>query len=184
MHPGELIPATLAEYKASAAEVFSQPQDMAQRMDEAAFQIFYRDTAPMLWSYIRRASGDAALADDILQETFLRILRASLPAMENVQMKAYLYRTASSLLVDHWRCLKRERRWSLGSWFGGEPAPAPNRAVRPWNCLRVSSHRSKACSGWRMWKVSTIGKLPWRCISRKEAFASSCFARERNWPAC
>ncbi len=122
MHPGELIPATLAEYKASAAEVFSQPQDMAQRMDEAAFQIFYRDTAPMLWSYIRRASGDAALADDILQETFLRILRASLPAMENVQMKAYLYRTASSLLVDHWRCLKRERRWSLGSWFGGEPA--------------------------------------------------------------
>ena len=57
----------------------------------------------MLRSYIRRASGDAALADDILQESYLRFLQADLPALENFQMKAYLYRTASSLLADHWR---------------------------------------------------------------------------------
>ena len=33
-------------------------------------------------------------------------------------MKAYLYRTATSLLSDHWRRLKRERRWSLKTVFG------------------------------------------------------------------
>lgn len=87
-------------------------------MDDAAFQIFYSATAPMLWSYIRRASGDAALADDILQESFFRFLRADLPALEKFQMKAYLYRIASSLLADHWRQLKRERRWSLETLFG------------------------------------------------------------------
>jgi RNA polymerase sigma-70 factor (ECF subfamily) len=87
-------------------------------MDEAAFQVFYTTTAPALRSYIRRASGDATLADDILQECFFRFLQADLPALEKFQMKAYLYRTAGSLLTDHWRRLKRERRWSLEAIFG------------------------------------------------------------------
>jgi len=93
-----------------------------QRLDEAAFRAFYNEAAPRLWSYVRRASGDAALADDILQETFYRFLRGKRPDMEKAQLKAYLYRTASSLLADHWRRLKRERRWSLAGWFGGEVA--------------------------------------------------------------
>ena len=109
--------ATLPEW-VFAAEASARPQPM----DDAAFRTFHAETAPLLWAYIRRASGDAALADDILQEAFLRFLRAGLPAMENVQMKAYLYRTANSLLMDHWRRVKRERRWSLANWFGGEPA--------------------------------------------------------------
>jgi RNA polymerase sigma-70 factor (ECF subfamily) len=118
MRPGELITAALPEWVSAAAEALSRPQ----RMDEAAFHAFYRETAPMLWRYIRRASGDAAVADDILQETFYRFLRADLPAMEEIQMKAYLYRTAGSLLADRWRRLKRERRWSLANWLGGEAA--------------------------------------------------------------
>ncbi len=32
-------------------------------------------------------------------------------------MRAYLYRTAMSLLSDHWRRLQRERRWRLGMLF-------------------------------------------------------------------
>lgn len=89
-----------------------------QRMDEAAFQVFYAETAPKLWAYIRRASGDAALADDVVQDAFYRFLQADLPALDKLQMKAYLYRTASSVLVDHWRKLKRERLWSLATFFG------------------------------------------------------------------
>ena len=40
-------------------------------------------------------------------------------------LKAYLYKIASSLLVDHWRRLKRERRWSLWNFLGGEPVTHP-----------------------------------------------------------
>jgi RNA polymerase sigma-70 factor (ECF subfamily) len=87
-------------------------------MDETTFQILYSETAPRLWSYIRRASGNAALADDILQESFFRFLRADLPSLGKFQMKAYLYRIASSLLADHWRQVKREQRWSLEALFG------------------------------------------------------------------
>jgi RNA polymerase sigma-70 factor (ECF subfamily) len=110
------IPITIAVPEGGSSMAESSPSH--QWMDEAAFRVFYSETAPTLWSYIRRASGDAALADDILQDAFYRFLRADLPVLEKPQMKAYLYRTASSLLADHWRKLKRERRWALETFFG------------------------------------------------------------------
>ncbi len=103
----------IAEGGSSVAE----KRPVCQRMDEASFQTLYEDIAPRLRAYLRRASGDAALADDILQETFYRFLRADLPALGKFEMKAYLYRTASTQLSDHWRRLKRERLWSLGQFF-------------------------------------------------------------------
>src|SRR5437868_3862313 len=115
MRPGVSIPLTLAESPPSAIEVAEM-----RRMDEGAFHAFYLETASILRAYIRRASGNASLADDILQETFYRFLRMDLPEMDKFQRKAYLYRTASSLLSDHWRRLKRERRWSLERLFGRE----------------------------------------------------------------
>ena len=121
----------------TAAESAAAP---ARRMDAAAFQVFYAKTAPELRGYIRRASGNEALADDILQESYLRFLRADLFQFRDAQfrnaqfsdvtradapLKAYLYKIASSLLVDHWRRLKRERRWSLWNFLGGEPVTHP-----------------------------------------------------------
>src|SRR5437588_1239939 len=97
----------------------------AQRMDAAAFQVFYAKTVPGLWGYIRRATGNEALADDILQETFLRFLKGDRPALEDAPLKAYLYNIATSLLVDHWRRINRERRWSLKNFLGAEPAANP-----------------------------------------------------------
>jgi RNA polymerase sigma-70 factor (ECF subfamily) len=113
----------------------------AERMDAAAFQVFYAKTAPGLRAYLRRASGNEALADDILQEAFLRFLRADLPQFNDAQfndaafngvtradapLKAYVYKIAASLLVDHWRRVKRERRWSLRNFLGAEPAADPS----------------------------------------------------------
>ena len=111
---------TIAVAENGSAMAESLP--LRERMDEATFHAFYRETAPRLWSYIRREAGDAALADDIIQETFYKFLRANLPVLEQRQMKAYLYRTATSLLSDHWRRLKREQRWSLKTLFRKEAA--------------------------------------------------------------
>jgi RNA polymerase sigma-70 factor, ECF subfamily len=103
----------------------SDAQAVSMRVDAAAFQVFYAKTAPGLRGYLRRASGNEALADDVLQESFLRFLRAELPATEDTPLKAYLYKIASSLLVDHWRRVKRERSWSLRNFLGGEPVTNP-----------------------------------------------------------
>ena len=80
-------------------------------MDEAAFQVFYERTAAGLWSYIHRSAGSADVADDILQDAFLRFLRAAPVGLEPSDRKAYLYKIASHLLVDHWRRVNRELRW-------------------------------------------------------------------------
>ena len=92
-------------------------------MDKASFLALYEETAPRLLAYIRRACGDAALADDILQETFCKLLRMPLPQLEQHQLKAYVYRTATSLLTDHWRRAQRERRWSFLTRFEEQAPP-------------------------------------------------------------
>jgi RNA polymerase sigma-70 factor, ECF subfamily len=80
-------------------------------LDEKDFCALYRATAPALQGYIRKTCGNVSQAEDILQETFYRLLRADLPEMNAHQMKSYLFKIASSLLVDHWRREKRETFW-------------------------------------------------------------------------
>ena len=124
----------LAGRDSTASDATDTPA-VAQRMDAAAFQVFYAKTAPALRGYIRRAAGNEALADDILQESFLRFLRADLHQFNDARfkdapladapLKAYLYKIATSLVIDHWRRVQRERRWSLRNFVGSEPAADP-----------------------------------------------------------
>jgi RNA polymerase sigma-70 factor, ECF subfamily len=90
-----------------------QPCGQVSAMDEASFQAFYQEVAPTLRSYISRVCCDVGLADDILQESFYRFLRASSPNKDQRQWKAYLYRIATNLITDHWRQLQRASVWAL-----------------------------------------------------------------------
>ena len=72
-------------------------------MDDESFQTFYESTARPLWSYLSRVSCDATLADDLLQESYFRFLRASHQGMSEAHAKNYLFRIATNLLRDHWR---------------------------------------------------------------------------------
>src|SRR5713226_4832047 len=72
-------------------------------MDEDAFRRFYKRTARPLFSYLLQVSGHRHIADDLLQESYCRLLSAKLPAMDETQTKSYLFRIASNLLRDRWR---------------------------------------------------------------------------------
>jgi RNA polymerase sigma-70 factor, ECF subfamily len=76
-------------------------------LDEAEFRAFYNNTAPQLRAYLRRVTGDASTADDLLQESYLRLLRAPSAPSEEVHRKHYLFRIATNLLRDHFRAAKR-----------------------------------------------------------------------------
>jgi RNA polymerase sigma-70 factor (ECF subfamily) len=81
-------------------------QATALRMDNDAFAGFYQRSARPLWAYLARVSGDPALADDLMQETYVRFLSADHPpSLEDgeVASRRYLYRIATNLLRDHWR---------------------------------------------------------------------------------
>ena len=73
------------------------------RLDEAAFAAFHARSARALRAFVYRVVGNAADADDIVQEAFLRMLRREVPAETEEHLRRYLYRVASNLIVDRWR---------------------------------------------------------------------------------
>jgi RNA polymerase sigma factor (sigma-70 family) len=79
-------------------------------MDQAAFRSFYQKTAPALRAYIARSAGSVDIADDILQDVFMRFLLNAPSLGSEAAMRGYLYRTAETLVVDRWRQRQRESR--------------------------------------------------------------------------
>src|SRR3954452_1031827 len=67
------------------------------------FAAFYERSARPLWAYLARVSGNPALADDLLQESFVRFLCADHPEDGEVSARRYLFRIATNLMRDHWR---------------------------------------------------------------------------------
>lgn len=76
-------------------------------MEDQLFETIYEQTARPLWAYAARISGDAAAADDILQETYLRFLRSPRSPADVKEAKYYLYKIATNLVFDRFRNLKR-----------------------------------------------------------------------------
>ncbi len=69
-------------------------------MDETTFRAFYDRTARGVWAYLARVTGDRALADDLLQETYYRFLRAGAVHESEAHCRNSLYRTATNLARD------------------------------------------------------------------------------------
>jgi RNA polymerase sigma-70 factor (ECF subfamily) len=80
-------------------------------IDEPAFQTLYDRTKLSLWHYIARITMDDALADDIFQEAYIRFIQSTMEMKDEAQMKSYLFQIATNCLRDHWRALKRTRKW-------------------------------------------------------------------------
>lgn len=69
-------------------------------MDEEAFCGFYDRTARTLRAYLARVTGDAALADDLLQEAYYRFLRARGNYEGDAHRRNALFRIATNLVHD------------------------------------------------------------------------------------
>jgi RNA polymerase sigma-70 factor (ECF subfamily) len=69
-------------------------------MDEEAFRGFYDRTARTLRAYLARVTGDPALADDLLQESYYRFLRARGDYEGEAHRRNALFRIATNLVYD------------------------------------------------------------------------------------
>lgn len=85
----------------------SDAEEAHFEMSEQEFRIFYTQTARPLWAYLRRLCGDAAVAEDLLQEAYYRFLRAKLPSDDDAYQRNYLFRIGTNLARDHFRKTKR-----------------------------------------------------------------------------
>ena len=89
----------ITQVNAATAAAIAEPP-----MDEEAFTAFYERTARQVWAYLARVSGNATLADDLLQESYVRFLGAAAPWRHGeAACRSYLFRIATNLLRDHWR---------------------------------------------------------------------------------
>jgi RNA polymerase sigma-70 factor, ECF subfamily len=77
--------------------------DGGLRMNESAFRAFYEHTSAPLLRFLVCITRRPDLAEDILQETYCRLLTARLPNMDDRQIRNYLFRIASNLVRDRWR---------------------------------------------------------------------------------
>jgi RNA polymerase sigma-70 factor (ECF subfamily) len=85
---------------------------VAFQMDEDTFRAFYDRTARPLWAYLARITGDRQLADDLLQESYYRFLRASADYENEAHRRNSLFRMATNLARD------AHRRARLRPWLG------------------------------------------------------------------
>jgi RNA polymerase sigma-70 factor (ECF subfamily) len=74
--------------------------DVVLAMDEDAFRAFYDRTAGALWGYLSRISGDRQVADDLLQESYYRLLKCTVAFESEAHRRNYLYRIATNLVRD------------------------------------------------------------------------------------
>lgn len=74
--------------------------DAVFEMDEIAFRALYDRTARALWAYLARITGSADAADDLLQETYYRFLRARSTYENDAHRRNALFRIATNVAHD------------------------------------------------------------------------------------
>jgi RNA polymerase sigma-70 factor (ECF subfamily) len=89
---------TLSEIEQLRAEAAAA--DAVFEMDEEAFRALYDRTARALWAYLSRITGSPDLADDLLQETYYRFLRARVRYESDAHRRNSLFRIAPNLVRD------------------------------------------------------------------------------------
>jgi RNA polymerase sigma-70 factor (ECF subfamily) len=120
-----------------------QMNTQATIVDETAFRYFYDRTGPALRAYLRMLCKDTTLADDWMQEIYYRFLRVDLSDLNEFQMKAYLYKIATSVARDHWRAEKRQRHRQEAYLLENEPVVNPNLAQDMNQLLKKLDPRQK-----------------------------------------
>jgi RNA polymerase sigma-70 factor (ECF subfamily) len=87
---------------ASDDELMSQVRDG----DAAPLAVLFARYHVALYNFFLRLTGQASTSEDLVQETFLRILKAKHTYRGQGQFKAWMYQVARSARADHWR-----KRW-------------------------------------------------------------------------
>ena len=144
--PGEVPIRTPLELASSPGEVREQPL----RMNAIAFHALYERTARPLFNYLLRVSGRRDIAEDVLQESYCRVLSAKLPAMDEAQTRSYLFKIATNLLRDRWRQIEETAIETVNA--AGAMANYPDQAA-----LRQAFERLKLRERELLWLAYVEG---------------------------
>jgi len=94
-------------------------------MNEESFQLFYEQTVRGVWRYVFVMCHNEAIADDVIQDSYIRFLRYVDVRRSLPEQRAYLYRIAGTMLAVHMRMESAGGMGEIGSWPAAPP-PDPN----------------------------------------------------------
>ena len=133
----------------SLGEIRKQPLTM----NEIRFHALYEETARPLLNYLLRVSGRRDIAEDVLQESYCRLLSVKLPEMDDTQTRSYLFKVATNLLRDRWRRNGRNRETAIET----ENAPGPIANSVDQTALRQAFDRLKLRERELLWLAYVEG---------------------------
>jgi RNA polymerase sigma-70 factor (ECF subfamily) len=96
-----------------------------------AFEVLVSRHRTPVFSFLLRLTGDRGRAEDLCQETLLRVVRASERWQERARFRAWLYAIARNLAVDEARRAALRRASSLDVTAPGAPDRAPETSPGP-----------------------------------------------------
>ncbi len=85
--------------------------DLLQRLkagDEAAFDEVFGAYRPRLYAFLLRMCGRRELAEDLLQETWLRLVDRAVDLREDTRFGPWLFRVARNLYFSHLRARRHD----------------------------------------------------------------------------
>ncbi len=74
--------------------------------DASAFDVVYERYRPRLFSFLARLSGERALTEDLVQETFMKLAQHAPRLADTTRIGAWLFTVARNLFISH-------KRWAL-----------------------------------------------------------------------
>lgn len=116
--------------------------------DRGAFAALVNRHQPAVRGLLRRlAGGDAALADDLAQETFVRVYRGLRGFRGGARLGTWLHRVAYNVFLSHLGRRADLRSAADGADRAGEPGPADGGpgAVAEAAVLRTDLERAMTC---------------------------------------
>jgi RNA polymerase sigma-70 factor (ECF subfamily) len=93
--------------------------------EDAAFAVVHAGLHAKLWMFLMRLTAEAALADDLVQETFLRMHRARGGFQRGAAVVPWAYAIARNAWLDHVRSAKVRRQRERPGRGDGDDAPDP-----------------------------------------------------------
>lgn len=96
--------------------------------EAAMMRVLYDEHAGALWRYVMRLTGDAARAEDVVQETLLRAWRhqPDLGADNERPVRAWLFTVARNLVIDERRSARYRRETGASAVEAVADRPGPD----------------------------------------------------------
>jgi RNA polymerase sigma-70 factor (ECF subfamily) len=130
--------------------------------DAASFTRLYERHERPVFRFLRRSAGDDAIAQDLLQEVWLSVIRNAAAFEPRARFTTWLYGIARSRLIDHWRA--RRDLVSLDQEAANDGEAAIERLAAGADCEPEVRAMSRAEA---MAFVAAVEQLP---AAQREAF--------------